>query len=1030
MKKFLKITGITLLVLLLIAFLIPVLFKKQITELVKKEINKSLTAKVDFTDLSLSLFRHFPKVSIALEDLSVVGTGTFENDTLVAASSIDVSADLFSVIKGENIKVSGIFLESPRIRALVNADGQANWDIVKDSDETPEEEPVDTSASAFQLSLKKYEINDGYIYYRDETLGMITEIDGLDHEGSGDFTSDVFTLSTQTQAEAVNFSYAGIPYLANTRTILDADIKIDNAQQVYSFDTDDIQLNNLKLSADGSMGIVNDSTYSMDFRFKTPSNQFRDILSMVPAIYRNDFDKIETSGTAAFEGWVKGQYSPQQLPAYDVKLAVNDGSFKYPDLPKPVKNIQIDLHAQNPDGVFDNTMINLSKGHLEMGQEPFDFRFLLQNPETRQYIDAAIKGQLDLAQVGQFVKLPESTKLAGQVRADAFAKGNMSAIQNQSGPFSAGGDLQISELFYSAADFPQPIQHGNMSIQLANEGGVADNTKIEISKGHIELGPDPFDFRLTLTQPMSSQRFDGSAKGRLTLANIAQFTSFEPGTELSGLLNADLTFGGSMDAINKEAYDQVKTSGTASIRDMKYKSPDYPTGISLPQLDANFTPANISISQLKGSYLGTNISGQGSLDNMIGYAIKNEALRGSLNLELDKMNLNQWMGTSEAPTATENSGAESTAGTSDGPFLVPGNIDLKLTARAGEVIYDKVSYRNIKGALRLANETVELQNVSTEALGGSMLFNGTYSTLRDKKNPEIALSYDVKDIDIQKAFQSFVTVEKLMPIGQFLAGKLNSQLTMTGSLNGSMMPDLSSLSGKGNMLLLEGVLRKFAPLEKLANTLQIAELQSITLKDIRNSIEFANGKVLVKPFTVKVKDIEMEIGGMHGFDQSIEYVIGMKLPRKYLGNQGNALVNNLATEANKKGIPVQLGETVILNVKMGGSISNPTIRTDLKEVAGDAAQQLKEQAADFAQQKIDSAKSAIRDTLTSVKNQVVEEAKEKVKDELKDRLFGTKDTTNKAADSTGQKPKEKVKETLKGLFNKPKKNVPDTSGKQ
>ena len=156
----------------------------------------------------------------------------------------------------------------------------------------------------------------------------------------------------------------------------------------------------------------------------------------------------------------------------------------------------------------------------------------------------------------------------------------------------------------------------------------------------------------------------------------------------------------------------------------------------------------------------------------------------------------------------------------------------------------------------------------------------------------------------------------------------------------------------------------------------------------------------------------------------------MKLPRKYLGNQGNALVNNLATEANKKGIPVQLGETVNLNVKMGGSISNPTIRTDLKEVAGDAAQQLKEQAADFAQQKIDSAKSAIRDTLTSVKNQVVEEAKEKVKDELKDRLFGTKDTTNKAADSTGQKPKEKVKETLKGLFNKPKKNVTDSSGKQ
>ncbi len=157
-----------------------------------------------------------------------------------------------------------------------------------------------------------------------------------------------------------------------------------------------------------------------------------------------------------------------------------------------------------------------------------------------------------------------------------------------------------------------------------------------------------------------------------------------------------------------------------------------------------------------------------------------------------------------------------------------------------------------------------------------------------------------------------------MPIGQFLAGKLSSQLTMNGNLNGDMMPDLSSLTGQGNLFLIEGVLKKFAPLEKLASTLQIDELKSITIKDIKNYIEFANGKVLVKPFTIKVKDIEMQIGGMHGFDQSIDYVVAMKVPRKYLGTQGNNLINNLATQASNKGIPVNLGETVNLNVKMGG----------------------------------------------------------------------------------------------------------------
>src|SRR5215510_2690736 len=101
LKKTLKITGITLLVLIVLAFLIPVLFKKQITELVKKEINKSLIATVDFKDVSLSLFRHFPKISIALNDLSVVGTNEFAKDTLIAAKELDASVNLISAIKGK-----------------------------------------------------------------------------------------------------------------------------------------------------------------------------------------------------------------------------------------------------------------------------------------------------------------------------------------------------------------------------------------------------------------------------------------------------------------------------------------------------------------------------------------------------------------------------------------------------------------------------------------------------------------------------------------------------------------------------------------------------------------------------------------------------------------------------------------------------------------------------------------------------------------------------------------------------------------
>ncbi|HTD92606.1 MAG TPA: AsmA-like C-terminal region-containing protein, partial [Chitinophagaceae bacterium] len=399
-----------------------------------------------------------------------------------------------------------------------------------------------------------------------------------------------------------------------------------------------------------------------------------------------------------------------------------------------------------------------------------------------------------------------------------------------------------------------------------------------------------------------------------------------------------------------------------------------------------------------------------------------EALRGTINIAVDKMNLNDWMGTEESPASAP---ATPASAASSEPFLVPANLNLTLNAKAGKVQYDKVDYNNINGTLLLADQTVKLQDVKTEALDGTIAFNGSYSTRDSKKDPAIALNYDIKNVDVQKAFLAFNTVQKIMPIAQFLAGKLTSQLSMTGTLNGDMMPDFNSLTGKGNLLLLEGVLKKFAPLEKLANTLQIEELKSVSLKDIKNSIEFANGKVLVKPFTFKIKDIEMQIGGTHGFDQSIDYVVAMKVPRKYLGTQGNNLVNGLATQATSKGIPVKLGDMIDLNVKMGGSMTNPSIKTDLKQVAGDAVQELKQQAVDFAQQKIDSTKKTIKDSVNVVKNQVVND----LKDELKNKILGNKDSAQKSGniDSTKNKAEKTIKNTLKDMFNKKKKPAVDST---
>jgi hypothetical protein len=1012
LKKIAKITGISLAVLIVILFVAPFIFKGKIIAIAKEQINKNINAKVDFKDLNLSFFRHFPRVSVALEELQVVGTDEFAKDTLISTKEIDVAVNLFSVIGGKNMKIYSVIIDQPRIHALVTKEGKANWDIAKP--DTATTASTDTAASSpFQMNLQHYAINNAYVKYDDASTGMSSELVNLTHEGSGDFTSDLFTLQTNTKADAVTFIYGGIPYLNNTQTGIDLDLQVDAKNSKYSWKTDEIALNGLKLATEGFFQLVNDSTYNMDLSFKAPSTDFKSILSLIPSVYQKDFEKIKTSGKALFNGFVKGILSGTQIPAYNINLDIQDGFFQYPDLPKPVQHINIQVKVNNPDGVTDNTVVDIPKGHIEFGTDPFDFRVLLKKPMTDRYIDAAAKGRLDLAGITQFVKLDPGTKLAGTVDADVQAKGNLAVVQQQKpGEFYAKGYVDINKLYYASKDFPQPIQNTSARINFESPDGLADHAVIQIPAAHAEIGKDVVDLTLLLKTLASDPYFDGTVKGTFNLANIAQFYTFEPGTSLAGNLNANVSVKGKKSSIDKSQYDAIQTAGTVQVSNVSYKSKDYPDGVTLKNTQLTFNPKNVTVNDVTGNFQGTNFNANGSFDNLIGYALKDETLSGVLNVSADKVDLNKLMGTT-APAAKD------TAATAPAPspFAVPKNLNLTLNAKAGSVHYDKVDYNNISGTLGIKDETVSMKDVKMQALDGTIALGGTYSTKVSKKKPDISLTYDVQNLDIQKSFFAYNTFQKLMPIGQFIAGKLTSKLTMNGKLGETMMPDLSTITGNGSLLLLEGVLNKFAPLEKLASALDISSLKQITLKDVKSYFDIADGKIFVKPFHVKVQDMDMEIGGKHGLDQSIDYAINMKVPREKLGAKANALVNNLATQASNKGIPVKVSDVISFKVNMGGSITNPTVKTDLAGAGSSLADEMKDQAKELVEAK----KAAVKDSLQSIKNQAKEEVKQEVKNQITKQIFGQKDSTatkDSTQKSTKQQLEEKGKNVLKGLFKK------------
>lgn len=474
MKKFLKWFLFLFLFILFAAIILPFAFKGKILQIAKEQANNNINAIVNFSDdMGLSLIKSFPNFTLEIKDLSVVGINEFEGDTLFESKEISATLDIMSVISGDKIKIRSILLDQARINAIVLKDGKSNWDIAKASADSSQSQ-APTSESKFNISLKKFEIRNSYIKYDDKQGNMSSELVNMNYTLTGDFNQDLFLMKNLLSIDQMSVSYGGIKYFNKVAAKGNAEIDANMKDMHFTFKNNEFGLNDLALGMDGTFQMKGDDML-MDIKYAAKRNDFKDFLSLIPAMYASNFKDLQSKGKLAFDGIVKGTFNDKSMPSFALNILVDNGWFKYPALPAPVENVGIALHVTNPDGNLDNTKINLSKLHFELQGDPFDAKLLATNPIKDPYIDAAIKGRLNLDNVVKIVAMPDGTKLGGLIISDFAAKGKVNAIEKQQYEnFDASGSIQATNVNYVSKELPLGMQMKN-AVLTFNPKTVALN---------------------------------------------------------------------------------------------------------------------------------------------------------------------------------------------------------------------------------------------------------------------------------------------------------------------------------------------------------------------------------------------------------------------------------------------------------------------------------------------------------------------------------------------------------------------------
>jgi AsmA-like protein len=509
MKKALIIFVSLLVILLGIIITLPYFFKDDIKAAIDEELAASVNADINFDidNFSVSLFPNFPNLTVGIQELGVIGRDEFAGKTLFSSQNFEVEINLKKILFDDEMSVQSIVLDHPVIWIKVFANGRANYDIAISSEEITEEpvEEVEESAEPFNMSIEKWQIIEGDITYDDETIPFVMEIKALNHTGSGDFSLTVFDMLMQTEATLATISYDGVTYMKNKNLTTDMALGMDLDQMLFTFKDNEFKLNDFGMGVDGWFALPDDG-FDMDLKISSANNSFKSVLSLVPALYTADFEGLTASGSVDFGTTLKGMYTDDRVPAFNVKMGITDGRFQYPDLPSAVSNVQLKMEVDNKDGNIDNTKIDISKFHMELGNNPIDASLKIANL-TDYPIDLNASAKLNFADMMQMFPM-EGVELKGVLDANLNAKGVYDTLTST---IPASGDFNLSDFYYSDAEYlPQ-----GMGISIAKASFNPENMSL-----------DAFESKVGQS--------DFSANGKLT--NYINY-ALMPNEVLSGNLN-------------------------------------------------------------------------------------------------------------------------------------------------------------------------------------------------------------------------------------------------------------------------------------------------------------------------------------------------------------------------------------------------------------------------------------------------------------------------------------------------------------
>ena len=862
--------------------------------------------------VELTFFSTFPQFGLKVKNGSLVSKALNDSswcktDSLLSFKECVLTVNPIAYLTENRIVVHNLSLEEVAVYAYRNKAGKANWEVTRASVDTI---PADTASTDFnsEIDIRNIELKHANLVFDDRNTDIYSRIDDANLKLRLSLTKGISTLGLKFDNKNILFWQQGELLVNKIATSLRTDIMVDRQTAVWKLKDTELDVNGIRLDVNGAFRRDTVAkTIGMDLEYGLHAPSMETVLRMIPKSYVKD-SKVSAKGEVTVSGRVRGVYGDKKLPAVSLKIGIKEASAQYKGLPYGIDEVTADFDAYVDLMRHQPSYLNLKIFHFKGAHTE-----VLADAKVDDLLDDPLitfhtKSTVDLDALAKTFPLQESVTITGKLDADMGMKCRLSALKKQDiGRMKLGGKLELKdfELKDTAKDFDFL---GNATFRFRDNETLQaqmDVRKLVLRSRFLSSDIERLVANVSSTNPQDTNRivslqcdmevsklrasmgdsiklYSARAKAQAALGP-QEVDVTKPAIDFS--LRADSLFfsaAGTRMAMNvagiKMKADKLNDSlwmpkGIVGFNRLRFRTPEFGLPIRMSKTAVTVDGPKITLKNASVRIGRSNMTATGDMMGVYRAMTKGEKLTAHLSLTSDLIDCNQLINSLSFPEDTTEVLTDSVPSEMK-LFVIPRNIDFELQTDLKKVIFEKMLFENVHGAVDIKNQAIHLEDLSMRALDADMKAVMVYKA-GSPRGGYAGFDFKIRNINIAKLVDFVPALDTIVPMLRSFKGRVMFDVAADARLDSAMnirIPTLrSAIHIKGDSLvLMDG--ETFAEISKM---LMFKNKKENVFDSISVNVTVHDGNVTVYPFLVEIDRYKAAVGGEQGLDMNFNYHISI-----------------------------------------------------------------------------------------------------------------------------------------------------------